>query len=62
MRDEYFDHTVAVYGYKIYKNKRTGVSYTFLMVRDGWSTSTRYLAWTNTGESYVGCVTSVNAP
>lgn len=58
----YFDHTVTVYGYKIYKNNRTGKKYTFLMLRDGWSNSVRYLAWSNTGASYVACLTSVKAP
>lgn len=58
----YFDHTVTVYGYKVYKNNRTGKKYTFLMLKDGWSNSTRYLAWRNTGASYVGCVTSIKAP
>lgn len=58
----YFDHTVTVYGYKIYKNNRTGKKYTFLMLKDGWSNSIRYLAWKNTGASYVGCITSITAP
>ena len=58
----YYDHTVTVYGYKIYKNKRTGKKYTFLMIRDGWSSGVRYLAWENTGASYVACLTSVNKP
>ena len=59
---KYYDHTVTVYGYKIYKNKRTNKQYTFLMLRDGWSSSVRYLAWTNTPGGYVGCVTSVTPP
>ena len=58
----YFDHTIAVYGYKVYKNNRTGKKYTFLVVADGWSSSARYLAFTNTGESYVACMTSVTPP
>lgn len=58
----YYDHTVAVYGYKTYKNDRTGKKYTFLVLADGWSSSTRYMAWKNTGESYVGCVTSITTP
>lgn len=28
-RGAYFDHTVYVYSYRIYKNDRTGISYTF---------------------------------
>lgn len=58
----YYDHTIAVYGYKVYKNKRTGKKYTFLVVADGWSSSARYLAFTNTGEAYVACMTSVTPP
>lgn len=40
----YYNHTVAVVGYKEYKNMRTGKVYTFLVVHDGWSTTTRYIA------------------
>lgn len=58
----YYDHTVAVFGYRVYTNSRTNKSYTFLMLADGWSTSTRYLAWTNTGANYVACMTSISVP
>lgn len=58
----YYDHTVAVYGYRVYTNNRTGKSYTFLQIADGWSSTARFLAWTNTGESYVACMTSITAP
>ena len=30
----YFNHTVAVYGYRIYTNNRTGHQYTFLMLAE----------------------------
>lgn len=29
---------------------------------DGWSRQQRYLAWTNTGEGYIGALTTVNVP
>ncbi|MGN0379302.1 MAG: hypothetical protein ACI4EU_06915 [Butyrivibrio sp.] len=58
----YYNHTVTVYGYKVYKNNRTGTEYTFLQLSDGWSNSTRYLAFTNTPAVYVACLTSVVAP
>ena len=44
------------------KNMRTGKVYTFLVVHDGWSTTTRYIAMKNTGASYVTCQTSINVP
>ncbi len=58
----YYNHTVAVRGYKIYKNKRTGEKYTFLVLSDGWSDTDRYLAWTNTGASYYACATWIIPP
>jgi hypothetical protein len=58
----YFDHTITVFGYKVYKNNRIGKSYTFLMLKDGWPTNTRYLGWTNTGSSYVGCFATITTP
>ena len=58
----YYNHTVAVVGYKEYKNMRTGKVYTFLVVHDGWSTTTRYIAMKNTGASYVACQTSIKVP
>ena len=48
--------------YKEYKNMRTGKVYTFLVVHDGWSTTTRYIAMKNTGASYVACQTSIKVP
>ena len=44
------------------KNMRTGKVYTFLVVHDGWSTTTRYIAMKNTGASYVACQTSIKVP
>lgn len=44
------------------KNMRTGKVYTFLVVHDGWSTTTRYIAMKNTGASYVTCQTSIKVP
>ncbi len=44
------------------KNMRTGKVYTFLVVHDGWSTTTRYIAMQNTGASYVACQTSIKVP
>lgn len=58
----YYNHTVAVVGYKEYNNMRTGKVYTFLVVHDGWSTTTRYIAMKNTGASYVACQTSIKVP
>lgn len=58
----YYDHTVAVFGYKTYTNLRTREKYTFLIVADGWSHNSRYLAWTNTGAMYLGCFTSITTP
>ena len=54
----YYNHSIVVYGYKVYKNNRTGKQYEFLIVSDGWSSTTRYLA----PENYVGCMTSVTPP
>lgn len=58
----YYNHTVAVFGYKTYTNLRTKEKYTFLVVADGWSHNSRYLPWTNTGAMYLGCFTSVTTP
>lgn len=58
----YYDHTVAVFGYKTYTNLRTREKYTFLIIADGWSHNSRYLPWTNTGAAYLGCFTSVTTP
>lgn len=58
----YYNHTVAVVGYKEYKNLRTGKKYTFLVVYDGWSTKTRYIAMENTGALYFACQTSIIVP
>ena len=33
----YFNHTIVVYGYEVYKNERTGKEYTFLIAADAWS-------------------------
>jgi len=58
----YYDHTVTVCGYKIYKNERTKNTYTFLVLNNGWTHSYTYLAWTNTSESYLACLTSIITP
>lgn len=58
----YFNHTVTVYGYVVYKNMRTGKKYTFLTVADGWSDQTRYMAFTNTNERYISCASFVVPP
>lgn len=55
----YFDHTVAVYGYANYTNDRTGKTYTFLMLKDSWRDSCRYLAWKNTGAMHITCMTEL---
>lgn len=55
----YFDHTVAVYGYANYTNNRTGKTYTFLMLADGWHDSCRYLAWTHTRAKHITCMTQI---
>lgn len=58
----YYNHSIAIYGYKTYTNTRTKSKYKFLVVSDGWSRQQRYLAWTNTGEGYIGALTTVNVP
>ena len=60
--EPYYDHSITVYGYTIYKNTRTNKKYTFLAIADNYSTAIRYLPWTNTPESYVACMTSVTPP
>lgn len=56
---QYYNHTIAVFGYITYKNNRTGDTYTFLKIADGWSNSTRYLSL---NESYIGCQTTITPP
>ena len=58
----YFNHTVTVFGYKSYENSRTKKQYTFLMIRDGYTSAIRYLPVTGTDEGYIGCMTSIVAP
>ncbi len=58
----YFDHTVTVFGYRNYRSDRTGRFYTFLQLKDGWSSSVRFLPWMNTGEVQVVCLTKVIPP
>lgn len=55
---QYFNHTILVMGYKIYKNKITNQSYTFLLVTDGWNAAPDYFPWTNTKENHIGCITT----
>lgn len=57
----YYDHTVMVYGYRTYKNSSNSNTYLFWVVKDGWSSTTRYLAMTGTPESYVACMTTIKA-
>lgn len=56
----YFNHSVTVIGYKTYTNQQTGKAYTFLVLNDGWSFGTRYLAWKGTGAFYISCATFVS--
>lgn len=57
----YYDHTVMVYGYRTYKNSSNSSTYLFWVIKDGWSSTTRYLAMTGTPESYLGCMTTIKA-
>ena len=57
----YFNHTVMVYGYRTYKNSLNAKKYLFWVIKDGWSSKTRYLAMTGTLERYLGCMTTIKA-
>ncbi|MDE7265954.1 MAG: hypothetical protein K2N89_00610 [Lachnospiraceae bacterium] len=57
----YFNHTVMVYGYRTYKNSSNSKKYLFWVIKDGWSSKTRYLAMTGTPERYLGCMTTIKA-
>ena len=50
-----------VYGYRTYKNSSNSSTYLFWVIKDGWSSTTRYLAMTGTPESYLGCMTTIKA-
>lgn len=43
----YYNHSVTVKGYRVYKNMETGKNYTFLYVNDGWTKEDRFLHWKN---------------
>ncbi len=53
----YYNHTVAVKGYVIYKNGTS--SYHFFTVRDNWNYGDRYIS---DQEFYLGCMTSITPP
>lgn len=55
----YFNHSIVVYGYRIYKEKTTGKEYKFLLVHDGWAHVTRFLPWDNPDRRYVACMTYI---
>lgn len=58
----YFNHTVAVCGYQVYRNVRTGKKYVFLVIANAWSNQRRYMAFTHTGAKYLSCATFVVPP
>lgn len=43
----YYNHSITVKGYRVYKNVETGKTYTFLYVNDGWTRDDRFLHWKN---------------
>ena len=55
----YFDHTVTVYGYETYRDKRTGRNYTFLLINDEWASEPRYIPWINMDRFKLICVTRI---
>ncbi len=55
----YFNHSVVVYGYRIYKEKLTGKEYVFLLVHDGWAHVTRFIPWKNLDRKYIACMTYI---
>lgn len=58
----YFNHTVVVYGYQVYRSICTGKSYLFLVIADGWTNDKRYMAFNHTGFRYISCATFVVPP
>lgn len=58
----YFNHTVAVCGYQVYRNVRTGKKYMFLIIANAWTNQRRYMAFTHTGAKYISCATFVVPP
>lgn len=58
----YFNHTVAVCGYQVYRNIRTGKKYMFLIIANAWTNQRRYMAFTHTGAKYISCATFVVPP
>lgn len=55
----YFNHTVTVYGYETYRNKKTGRNYTFLLINDEWASEPRYIPWINMDRFKLICVTRI---
>lgn len=55
----YFNHSIVVYGYRVYKEKTSGKEYTFLLVYDGWAHITRFLSWDNLNRRYTACMTYI---
>lgn len=58
----YFNHTVAVCGYQVYRSVRTGKKYMFLVIANAWTNQRRYMAFTHTGAKYISCATFVVPP
>lgn len=59
----YYDHTVMVYGYRTYKNSSNSNTHQFWVIKDGWSSMTRYMIMKGPGLTitYMGCVTTIKA-
>ncbi len=58
----YFNHTVSVCGYQVYRNVRTGKEYVFLVIANAWTNQRRYMAFTHTRAKYISCATFVEPP
>ena len=57
----YYNHTVAVFGYKTYRSS-SGDMFMFFAVQDGWVRGTRYVAGIGAGSYVVACLTTIKAP
>ncbi len=55
----YYDHSITVYGYSVFKDVRTDKEYIFLNVCDGWVREERFVPWTHTGLHYPVCITYI---
>ena len=51
----YYNHSIVVRGYEIYRDSKTGKKYPFLVVSDGWSSLTRYIY----KKAPIACMTSI---